>query len=831
MEVYNNPQLQLAFDFVQYTGKNIFLTGKAGTGKTTFLHNLRKTISKRMIVVAPTGVAAINAGGVTIHSFFQMPFGPYIPDANRLSNTQISNNQTVSREVKRFSKEKINIIKSLDLLIIDEISMVRADLLDGIDEVLRKYKDKSKPFGGVQLLMIGDLQQLAPVVKDDEWQILKDYYNTAFFFSSISLQKTQYVSIELKHIYRQNDRNFIELLNKVRENRLDNNALIELNKRYIPGFSENADDEYIRLTTHNYQAQTINTKKLDKLEGKMFSFSAFTTGEFPEYLYPADFELSVKIGAQVMFVKNDSSHEKLYYNGKIGTIVEIDDDAIWVQSKTDYAAIQVQKAEWQNTKYSINPETKEIEENTLGTFVQYPLKLAWAITIHKSQGLTFEKAIIDANTAFAHGQVYVALSRCKTLEGLVLSSPISNNSLKNDTTITQFTNDIEQNQPTEDLLSKSKIEYQKLLLFELFDYNTINRNTNYCIKLANEHFSSLNMGLKDSFNKTSQFIKSNLLDVSEKFKSQLNQIILQSTNIEENNIVQERVIKACEYFIKNTDELLTQYLESIEIETDNKAIKKTITDAFNRLTEEVEIKKRCLSSNQSGFNIKSYLETRAKSAITEKSSKATGKSDKNPHVESNEHPQLYRALKQWRKNKADELNIPAYIIMQQKTLYDLIHYLPTNLNSLSTIKGFGKQKTKKFGDEIIEIIHSFCMEQVIVDTTKEKDITKAEKIEKPNTKQLSFELFKAGKNINEIAKERGMSTTTIEGHIAHYVGTGEVNIHDLVSTNKIDIISDYFISTENTQLRPAKEILGDDFSYAELRYVLKHLEYKAMCSE
>jgi hypothetical protein len=321
MNFGSNPQLQLAFDFVENTGKNVFLTGKAGTGKTTFLQNIRKVTSKRSVVVAPTGVAAINAGGVTIHSFFQLPFGPILP------NNADQENPAESR-FSRFSKDKINIIRSLDLLIIDEISMVRADLLDGVDQALRRYRNRYKPFGGVQLLMIGDLQQLPPVVKEEEWGLLKSMYSSFFFFGSRALQQTDYVSIELKHIYRQSDQRFIDLLNRIRDNKLDHQTLGKLNERFQPGFIPDEKDGYITLTTHNHQANHINSSRISRLKNTPRTFRARIDGEFAEVAYPTDLELVLKTGAQVMFVKNDPSPEKLFYNGKIGTISEIDDDTV-----------------------------------------------------------------------------------------------------------------------------------------------------------------------------------------------------------------------------------------------------------------------------------------------------------------------------------------------------------------------------------------------------------------------------------------------------------------------------------------------------------------------
>jgi hypothetical protein len=772
METVNNPQLQLAFDFVEYTGTNIFLTGKAGTGKTTFLHNLKKKSPKRMIVVAPTGVAAINAGGVTIHSFFQMPFGPYIPvDFAKNSSSQDENNLP-QRHTQKFNREKISIIKSLDLLVIDEISMVRADLLDGIDEVLRRYKDRYKPFGGVQLLMIGDLQQLAPVAKDDEWNLLKDYYETVFFFSSKALQKTKHITIELKHIYRQSDSIFINLLNKVRENKVDEETLSHLNKRYIPGFDPETKDGYITLTTHNYQAQEINNLKLKKLTAKAFSFKAEIEGEFPEYAYPTEFELILKVGAQVMFVKNDNSQEKQYFNGKIGTVDNFDDDLIYVKCPGEPYTIEVQKAEWQNSKYSIDENTKEIKEIVAGTFVQYPLKLAWAITIHKSQGLTFEKAIIDANAAFAHGQVYVALSRCKTLEGLVLSTPIANHSIKLDTNISGFTRETEQNPPGVPLLNELKQDYQQKLLLDLFDFSLFHRRLSYLNKILNENKTILNSDLPDIFEKINGLFKTEITEVSDKFKTQLKQLLAQKINIEDNTLLQDRIKKASTYFEEKTNTILYQKLKSAIIETDNKAVRKSIKEIINHLIEESVIKLSCFKVCQSGFKVKEYLETRAIAAIEKTETKQVSSKDEKHVPYSIAHPQLYASLKDWRNEKADELDLPAYMVMNQKSLMELANYVPATSADLKNINGFGKKKVEKWGNEIMEIIAAFCKENNIEPQSLSVKHVKSPKVEKEDTKKISYELFKSGKTIDEIAKERKMATSTVDGHLANYIGTG-----------------------------------------------------------
>ncbi|MFH1288462.1 MAG: HRDC domain-containing protein [bacterium] len=697
-----DTQLQLAFDFVKFTGKNVFLTGKAGTGKTTFLHNLKKDSPKRMIVVAPTGVAAINAGGVTIHSFFQMPFGPYISEDQR--------GNAVSNGSKKFSRNKINIIKSLDLLVIDEISMVRCDLLDGIDEVLRRYKNKDKPFGGVQLLMIGDLEQLAPVVKKNEWELLKSYYDTVFFFGSKALRKTEYVSVELKHIYRQSDSVFIEILNKIRENAIDGDMLRELNKRYIPGFSQRDEKGYITLTTHNFQAKDLNELKLQKLQGRAYTFNASVEGDFPEYVFPTDSELTLKEGAQVMFVKNDVSREKLYYNGKIGAVVSIEDDTVFVKCPGDAASIPVQPVEWQNSKYSIDETTKEIKETIAGTFVQHPLKLAWAITIHKSQGLTFEKAVVDANAAFAHGQVYVALSRLKTLEGLVLSTPISRGSIKSDSTIRAFNRGVEQNPPCQKLLEESKNAYQHMVLMELFDFNLMRKRLNYCVKLLNEYKISFHPGFIEIFDRMNTFFKTEIADVAEKFEVQLQQLIAGQNNIEENAPLQDRVKKAGVYFTEKIDAIVLNALQHTEVESDNKSARKSVEEALGRLVEEAAVKLTCFESCREGFIVNNVLIAKAKASIRKPERKPVEKIADTHPPSYIAHPELYSNLKTWRDNKANEQNVPHFMILHQKTIAQLVNNLPSSIQELKEIKGIGNKKIKQFGDELLELVKVYRAE-------------------------------------------------------------------------------------------------------------------------
>jgi len=823
-EFVSNDQLQLAFDFVQYTGKHIFLTGKAGTGKTTFLHQLKLKSPKRMVVVAPTGVAAINAGGVTIHSFFQMPFGPFIP-AEILGNTSYGNDRTPANNFQRFNKEKISIIKSLDLLVIDEISMVRADLLDGIDDVLRRYKDRNKPFGGVQLLMIGDLQQLAPVIKDDDWMLLRQYYETVFFFSSKALKQTDYISIELTHIFRQQDETFIRLLNKIRDNNADQLTLEELNKRYLPNFVSNDGDGYITLTTHNYQSHELNDSKLSKLPAKTHKFTAKVEGDFPEYSYPTDFELNLKKGAQVMFVKNDISREKLFYNGKIGAIVKIDEDVIWVRCPGDEEDIAVGQAEWQNSKYTIDEETKEIKELVLGTFSQIPLKLAWAITIHKSQGLTFEKAIIDAKAAFAHGQVYVALSRCKTLEGMILSTPISNQSIKSDAKVSGFNREIEQNPPGLELLEKSKLDFQHNLLFELIDFVPILRRLGYVLKLMNEHHESILPAFKELFNLMNIEVKRDLSDVSEKFKGQIQQLIANNQNIEENNSLQERIKKGCSYFSDKLGLIVIDKLKDTDIEIDNKTVKKSVNDAIGRLNEDVTVKHACLKGCAEGFNVKCYMEVRAKAAIEPSDKKIKNRSSTFSTNDFVVHPELYKILRTWCNQKAEELNVDTFMVLPYKTLIELIDQLPNSIAELKRVKGFGAKKVNQFGKEIVEIVTAYRIKMNIPDHPHIPEPPALIKSPKVDSKLITLQLFKSGKSITDIAKERQMAISTIEGHLSHFIGNGELGLEKLLSPEKITLITDWYLQNPMPALGPAKAELGDNVSYSELSFVLKYLIY------
>ncbi len=817
MSFKSNPQLELAFDYVRNTHKNIFLTGKAGTGKTTFLHQIKQEAQKRMVIVAPTGVAAINAGGMTIHSFFQVPFGPFLPGSI----------QDPSRQ-RRFSGEKIRLIQSLDLLVIDEISMVRADLLDAIDDVLRRYRDRSKPFGGVQLLMIGDLHQLPPVVKDEEWHMLRDHYQTAYFFGSHALRNTEPVSIELTHIYRQSDATFIELLNKVRDNQIDESVLATLNSRYIANFQPTEELPYITLTAHNAAAQTINTEKLASIAQSLKQFKVTITGDFPAFAYPADETFECKKDAQVMFVKNDLAREKRYYNGKIGKIVGFRDGMIYVRCPGESEDIEVVPAEWTNVKYTLDEQTKEVSEQILGTFTQYPLKLAWAITIHKSQGLTFERAIIDAQAAFAHGQVYVALSRCKSFEGIVLRSKIAYSSVKTDQVVKTYTHEAEKNAPDAQHLQQSKADFQQSLILELFDFGRLRWLFSQANRLFIEHGNSLlpEAGLQIKALET--LANEQVFSMAEKFKPQIRQYFTQSNLPEEHEDLQNRLQKSGFYFEEKLGKSLLLALQSVQIMTDNKVIRKAVLEALERLQKEVFAKNACFLSVQTHFSASRYLRAKADAELDFQTAKLAAepvKAAKSTVPTDIRHPALFVQLKKWREDTAGTLEVELFQILSTKSIVEMVEKLPLTLVTLRKIKGIGAVKVTQFGADLIAIIQAYCTEhQIPTDQIPDLDVdlTPA-KPPKQDTKLASFELFQAGKSLDEIALERGFVRGTIEGHLAHFVASGQLDIYAVMGRERVEVLASYFKGSKTRSANEAKMNFGVEYSFGEIKMVLGYL--------
>lgn len=722
-----NFELDLAYNYAQNTRRNIFLTGKAGTGKTTFLRRLEQETNKRMIVVAPTGVAAINAGGVTIHSFFQLAPGMYLPGQNIGGREQKSKYS--------FSKHKINILRTLDLLVIDEISMVRCDLLDAIDEVLRRYQDRYKPFGGVQLLMIGDLQQLAPVAKEDEWQILQQHgYSSPYFFGSQALRKTDYTTIELKRVYRQADQTFVNLLNQVRDNRMTAQTLELLNSRCRPNFRPKDDEGYITLTTHNAQASDINTMRLMQLPTEPMSYKCKISGDFPESSYPTEAELTLKIGAQVMFCKNAS--DKTYYNGKIGRVVKCDTDRVWVECGPDsmdqnyegdsIKTIEVTAQEWENTRYVTNEKTGEISEEVIGRFSQIPLKTAWAITIHKSQGLTFDRAIIKADRAFSPGQVYVALSRCRTLEGLVLSAPIPSSVIMVDSQVMMFNQYIEQNQPTLQQLALDRRKCIEEVLCTIFDFDPIQRRFNYIVRLCDEHLhkvyphyvQKVKMIASELEGVNEQQARISPTQVGKTFQQVIHQQMPLTENFEDNETLNARLIKGFAWFLNRTTELLQDFLEEGLPDIDNKTTKEQLDREMELLQNDYELKTEIFTQCLKGFSLNAYWDAKAVAAMnadpdnknnkkTTTKKKTKEKSPAKAQVSANDdiqNMQLWKALRDWRQERAVGLNVPAYVVMPNLAMLGVTNLQPRNEKELLAVPGIGKKTLSAFGDEILELV-------------------------------------------------------------------------------------------------------------------------------
>ena len=662
-----NRELDIARFIVEKTDSNIFLTGKAGTGKTTFLKDVKKYTKKNHIVLAPTGVAAVNAGAMTIHSFFQFGFGPYVKGISEPEGNYM------------MRREKRELIKSLELIIIDEISMVRADVLDHINDELQRIRRNSEPFGGVQLLMIGDLQQLPPITPDNELEILKPHYDSMYFFDSKSLRNSDYYCIELKSVYRQTDQRFIDILNRVRTGDVTHSDLDELNLHHMADFRPAQGDNYIQLVTHNRMADAINQREMAALSADTFMFDAKVTGTFPEDAFPTSRQLEIKKGAQVMFVKNDP--DKRFINGMLGEVEEVSDDSISVRLSGKDNIVKVEPTAWENIRYHMNEETHQIESTKIGSFMQYPIKPAWAITIHKSQGLTFDKAVIDAHEAFSPGQAYVALSRCRSLDGMVLSEKLTQRAIITDSIVDEYMNGAVQDI---DALARN-------INFEPFDYDRTTKET-IVAKNANGHVTVVN------------------------------------TNV-------------------------------------------------------------------------------------------------------------FDALKEWRTQVASVAGVPAYVVMYDRTLAELANALPERTSELDSIHGLGPVKIEKYGQALLDVIHSSRnasnsrfdsiakeTEAPILEPVKKKKENK-EKEKKEKTWVITYKMYKEGKTVMQIAQERSLTETTILGHLARYVESGDIDVHKLVSNDVIEKVSEYMSSRNGgaVAIKEVFEYFNETISYGDIRLVLSHL--------
>ncbi len=740
---------EIAAKFVNYTSKHVFLTGKAGTGKTTFLRKLIQLTHKKAMICAPTGIAAINASGVTIHSLFQLPFGAFFPDAaSSIMNQNINFNFNTPRTIVKhlnMQGNKRRLIQELELLVIDEVSMLRADMLDAIDFSLRYIRrNRNVPFGGVQLLFIGDLHQLPPVVKNDEWRVMAGFYKSIYFFDALALQNNPPIYIELDKIYRQDDAVFIDLLNNLRNNKITPEDTILLKQHFKQDFRPSADENYITLTTHNNKADTINRERLTQLKTKSYFFDAKVTGEFNEYAYPNEKSLELKVGAQVMFIKNDMTAEKRYYNGKIGVVHHIEKDVIEIELPEERTVISVSPYTWENVKYKLNEATNEIAENVAGSFVQYPIKLAWAITVHKSQGLTFDKAIIDIGDAFAPGQAYVALSRLRSLKGLVLTSHLRETGLQQDQNIHYFSST---KQPTDVLTQQISLEsydFIRTYLLAAFDLNVVRYYMKEHVetfdkseaKSTKQRYDGWTMDLYKDFQK--------ITATADSFVNQLKNLFAQQTEHTLFN-VSKRVDAALKYFNPLVKEVSDKLLAQIETVKEEKGIKTYLTELL-----ELEIL-------------------------------------------------VYEQLKKMHKSKA---LLRAMIDGKEFSKADTDALLNTSERNEQL------QKAIQLKGQVLKV---------------KSAVEKKKKEPKVDTKLVSFELYEQGKSLAEIAKERGFSVTTIEGHLAYYVSTQQIDVSKLVKPNKIRNISDAVESQKTKSMAAIRDFLGKDYSFGEIKLVLASL--------
>ena len=686
-----NFEVELARFIVEKTRRSLFLTGKAGTGKTTFLRDITRHTKKKHIVLAPTGVAAVNAGAMTIHSFFQFGLGAYVPGVVAPQTGYL------------IRKAKLDLIRNLDLIIIDEISMVRADLLDHIDAELRRIRRSYLPFGGVQLLMIGDLQQLPPIAHGEEEMILRQHYKSLYFFDCKALQNLEYSCIELKNVYRQNDSHFVDILNRARIGRLTPEDIDELNTRYQPRFMPRPEDNYIRLVTHNRMVQNVNDGEMTKLDGDEYAFDAKVTGTFPPESFPTAERLVLKKGAQVMFIKNDP--DKRFINGTLGEVCYLWKDKIKVRIADMGVTIDVEPMEWENIRYQLEETDKTVKSTTIGKFRQYPVRPAWAITIHKSQGLTFDRAIIDARAAFSPGQAYVALSRCRSLEGIVLSSPLRASAFMTDTTIDDFL--------------QSRLADARALASEVsfvpFDYDRSKDKPEP--KIGNKVASRPSVGIGG--------------------------------------------------------------------------------------TEGISTK-------------------------------------------------LVAALKSWRLEKAHELNVPAFYIFSNKVLDNIAAYLPHTQEELLEVPGIGPAKAEGYGAAILKIVQENCdgtsavrspkaneQETAALDKFRQstpeaafsipqtKQKSKAADAETPKlpSHQISFDMFRSGKTVEEIAAERGMSPSTIETHLCKYVESGDIDVRRIVPEDTIaKVLFFRHVHPDSTHLKDIYDAYQGTIPYSHIRFVLASMK-------
>ena len=714
--IERNEVFDLAFGFVTETSENIFLTGKAGTGKTTFLKYLKENCAKNIVVAAPTGVAAINAGGVTLHSLFQLPFHPFFP-------TRANKDELLGK--MKFNRQRQQLLRKMELLVIDEISMVRADTMDAIDCILRSVRrNYEMPFGGVQLLCIGDLYQLPPVARNEEWKLLQEYYASPFFFDSIVVREQMPLLIELNKIYRQKEDSFVRLLNKVRNNGMDADDFEDLHMRYNPGFRPGYDEKYITLTSHNNQADQINNREIEKIISPSYSYTAEIEGDFPEQMFPAEKELNLKEGAQVMFLKNDAIMKR-YFNGKIGVVKTLEKERIIIESEGEL--IDVDKETWENNRYSINRGDGKMEQETIGTFVQFPLRLAWAITIHKSQGLTFEKVMIDAGSSFSSGQVYVALSRCTSLEGIVLLSKINAAAIMSNDNVVKGQQALTHKGSLPERFAGARLVFTQQLLEQIFSFQDIHSAFTSLMDEVRQHAKKLNSsGIEKLVDLHHQFLGDKA--VGEKFIGHIYGMMKDEPVIEQNELLQNRISDAARHFDDKLNELLNG-VKNHSLITEHKDVATDIDEFLKELALTIHTAQYYVKYCKQPFALASFLKHKLALSMPRLSitSYARGKRQTLADVPNSV---LFDTLKRWRDITVDESGLPIHMIANADTLKLLSTYLPMTKKDLSKISGFGKAKVEKYGDEIIDIITDYCekheletnMEHIPLPEKKQKEV-------------------------------------------------------------------------------------------------------------
>lgn len=754
MDFQKTEQGVLTLDFINQTERHIFLTGKAGTGKTTLLKQIIDSTHKNVVVVAPTGIAALNAGGVTLHSMFQLPFGSFVPaDVSNYNGRVYFETPRSLKNHFRMGREKLSIIRQMEVLVIDEVSMLRADLLDALDYTLRRVRKNNATFGGVQMLFIGDLMQLPPVVKNEEWDLLSKHYQSMFFFQAHAIKKEPPLYIELSTIFRQEDQAFIDLLNRLRDSKMIQSDWEILDQYVKPNFKLSDNPGFILLTTHNYKADQVNAASLSALPDAAKYFKAEITGDFPEKIYPVNPNLELKLGAQVMFVRNDPSPEKKYYNGKIGKIEVLTDECIKVRCDDDNTLIEVEVQEWENEQYSVDEASKAVQKKVIGTFVQFPLRLAWAITVHKSQGLTFTKAALDVQDVFQPGQAYVAFSRLRSLDGLVLLNKLRLQNMQNTSDVLDYTSQEFDFERAKQILGQASENYMRKYVQKIFDVQLLLNIWNTHLKT----YSELQEGsVKNKFAIWANEMTAHLLplvDVSQSFQK----YIESNFRAQHYGVVIEKIDGAKSYFLKQLDTFGSSlYLHLAMVSKAKKS--KTY---FNEL---LEIEEQFLLFLRKINNCHALVKAFTQGQTLEKS------------------------------------------LLDDSFVRQYRERLLANTKELISQKS--PELMAQENDEIEDALNG-------------KKKKKAEKSDKIPTTEITFQMWKDGKTIEQIAAERVFTTSTIEGHFEKLIAEEKVDIGDVMDKATFDKIMAAFEAAPDAEgTRPIKEVLGDEISFGQIKMVL-----------